>query len=607
MYPNARRFLKEYLPSKGKGYALGIFCLIITILTTTSFPLFVDDAINLLSSADSKLTPEQNNELKSLSFIILGLGILGCIARVLSRIFIFKEGRKIESEVRQDLFNSVVNMPMEVLSKYKSGDLISRGTNDVTSVRVMISMGILHPINTTLTLIICPYYMYQISPRLTLYCLVPIPVIVFIMRILSKKMMQVGRENQKVLGVLSETIREQFKAHTLLTIFPVFNLLISKFEGDNDKYRKTSETLLTIRVLMMILMLSILSIGFFILLHFGGPEAIENEKLGRDGFNIGSFTAFSLFLWMLLGPLRAIGFLFPLFQRGEICLTRIYQVRDAANQTINEDKSRAVQKTNQLNFSTNSPLVSINDLKFSYPEQANNFSLEIDNLLIKENKKYGIFGPTGCGKTTLFNLICGNLRATGLSLKGTKYEDIATNALNEVFSIVPQENRHFSKTISENIELVTKSNEEGFGTKTEFEDAYKISQLQSDIDMFKDGIDTLLGEHGINLSGGQKQRLSILRALVKKRKALLMDDFVSAVDHKTENAIISGLYSILKKETMILISHRISALVECDEIIIMDQGKIVCQGTHKELLEKNESYRATFEHQTLEKNAGDHS
>ncbi|MCM8533981.1 MAG: ABC transporter ATP-binding protein/permease [Lentisphaeraceae bacterium] len=591
------------MPGKGKGYAIGIFCLVLTILATTSFPLFVDDAINLLSSANSKLTPEQSEKLRSLALIILGLGILGCVTRVLSRIFIFKEGRKIESEVRQDLFNSVVNMPMEVLSKYKSGDLISRGTNDVTSVRVMISMGILHPINTTLTLIICPYYMYQISPRLTLYCLVPIPVIVLIMRILSKKMMQVGRENQKVLGVLSETIREQFKAHTLLTIFPVFNLLIKKFKSDNDRYRKTSETLLTIRVLMMILMLSILSIGFFILIHFGGPEAIENERLGKDGFNIGAFTAFSLFLWMLLGPLRAIGFLFPLFQRGEICLTRIYEVRDAANQTIKEDDARQIQKTSQLNFDQNLPLVSINKLKFSYPEQNNNFCLDIEKLEIHENKKYGIFGPTGCGKTTLLNLICGNLRASNLCLKGNKYDEISTNALNEVFSIVPQENRHFSKTISQNIELVTKSNENGFGHRTDFEDAYKISQLRSDIDMFKDGINTLLGEHGINLSGGQKQRLSILRALVKKRKVLLMDDFVSAVDHKTENAIISGLYSILSDETMILISHRISALVGCDEIIIMDQGKIICQGTHEELLKKNESYKATFEHQTLEKNA----
>lgn len=601
MYQNTTRFLKEYLPGKGKGYSLGIFSLIITIIATTSIPLHIEDAINILSSAENKLSEAESSQLIKSALIILGLGLVLCIARVFSRILIFLQGRIIESDIRQDLFNSVVSMPMDILCKYQSGDLISRGTNDVTSVRVMISMGILHSINSSLMLIFCLYYMFSISSKLTLICLIPLPLIILGTRILSKRMMLAGRESQTQLGVLSETTRELFRAHTLLTIFPVFDLLIDKFNKDNDLYRTRAERLLSIRVLMMVMVASILSLGLFILLHFGGPEAIENERLGQDGFNIGAFTAFSLFLGVIQGPLRAIGFLFPLLQRGEICLTRIYEVRDAAATAQSIENERPVRNTNFLQNSSSDVLIEIKDLDFSYENQENSFNLKIPSLKIIEGKKYGIFGHTGCGKTTLFNLLCANLRSSGLYYKSTSYEEISNEALNRTFSIVPQENKHFSKTIDENIQLVKENNSANGKFSTDFETAYEISQLKSDVEQFGDGLHTLLGEHGINLSGGQKQRLSILRALIKSRNIILMDDFVSAVDHKTESKIIEGIYSNLTDETMIMISHRISALIECDEILIMENGKVIDQGSHQELLERNKTYLKTFEHQTLEK------
>ena len=601
MYHNTTRFLKEYLPGKEKGYSLGILCLIITIIAATSIPLYVEDAINTLSSAQGKLNSEEASMLIHSALCILGLGFILFVARVLSRILIFLQGRIIEADIRQDLFNSVVKMPMDVLSNYQSGDLISRGTNDVTSVRVMISMGILHSINSTLMLTFSLYHMFQISTRLSLICLIPLPLIILGTRMLSKKMMIAGRESQTQLGTLSETARELLRAHTLLTIFPVFDLLIKKFDSDNDLYRAKSQKVMSIRVFMMVMVSSVLSLGLFILLHFGGPEAIETERLGNGGFDIGAFTAFSLFLGGILGPLRAIGFLFPLLQRGEICLKRIYEVKDAADKAETIENNRQFQKLSSINHNQKSPLIEIKNLQFSYESHENNFSLNIPKLEIFEGKKYGIFGHTGCGKTTLFSLICANLRTEGIFYKSIPYEDISNEVLSRTFSIVPQENRHFSKTINENINLILDNNSQKELAQTPFETAYDISQLKGDVDQFKDGLDTLLGEHGINLSGGQKQRLSILRALLKSRNLILMDDFVSAVDHKTESKIINGLYSNLKDETMILISHRISALIQCDEILIMENGKIVDQGSHNELLERNDSYKKTFQHQTLEK------
>ena len=599
MYQNTKRFLREYLPGKGKGYFWGIFFLFITIVTTTSVPIFIKDAINILSSSET-LNEEKLNSLLKASIYILLLGISLCIARVLSRIFIFLEGRKIEAEVRQDLFNAVVNMPLDTITKYQSGDLISRGTNDVTSVRVMISMGILHSINTFFVLLFCLYHMFMISSKLTLICLIPLPFVILGTKFLSNKMMHAGRETQKQLGVLSETIREQFRAHTLLNIFPVFNLINKQFDKDNLTYSQRAETLLRIRVCMMIMVATILSLGMFILLRYGGPEAIANEELGKDGFNIGAFTAFSLFLGIMQGPLRAAGFLFPLLQRGEICLERIYEVRDAANQANNIDSNRKFQNDSDLASSSDPCLVSIHNLHFKYDlENENSFQLSIADLKIKEGKKYGVFGKTGCGKSTLANIICGNLRSEGISYRGVEYGEIASDLLNSKFSIVPQDSKHFSKTIKENIHLVI-DNSTGSQNSLSFDDAYEISQLKNDISEFNEGIDTLLGEHGINLSGGQKQRLSILRALVKPRELLIMDDYVSAVDHKTESKIISSLFKKVEGQTLLLISHRISALIPCDEIIVMDNGQIIDQGTHQELYSRNKEYKETYDHQILE-------
>ena len=601
MYPYTKRFLKEYLPGKGKGYFWGIFFLLLTIFTTTSLPNFTKDAINFLENSKRgnqvQLTPFLHT-----SILILVLGLALFIFRTLSRIFLFLEGRKIEAEVRQDLFDSVVTLPMNDLANYQSGDLISRGTNDVTSVRVMISMGILHTINTGLIVPVCIYHMFSISTKLTLICLIPLPLAIIGTRILSNKMMIAGRQTQKQLGVLSETIREQFRAHTMLSIFPVFDRVNEQFDKDNLSYSQKAETLLRIRVIMMIMVATILSLGMFILLRYGGPEAIANEELGKDGFNIGAFTAFSLFLGMMQGPLRSAGFLLPLLQRGEVCLERIYDVRDTAIKASQIDSERKFQIDSKLEPSDSNKLISIESLNYAYnTETENSFCLNIDQLNIQKGKKYGIFGKTGCGKTTLVNIICGNIRTGGIKFEDVPYQDISSELLNSKFSIVPQDSKHFSKTIQENIDLVLKNSH----TQTNalnFENAYDVSQLKFDIEEFNEGLNTLLGEHGINLSGGQKQRLSILRALVKSRDLLIMDDYVSAVDHKTENRIIKSLFENIEGQTVLLISHRISALAPCDEIIIMENGKIIEQGPHDYLYKNNQEYKDTYDHQMLEKN-----
>jgi ATP-binding cassette subfamily B protein len=325
---------------------------------------------------------------------------------------------------------------------------------------------------------------------------------------------------------------------------------------------------------------------------------IENGAVDQST-GISSVVAFMLYLWMIQGPLRAAGFLLPLLQRGEISLERLYTVRDEANEAQKRQDSKAIKNREQLNkrSSSSAPLLELKDFNYKY-SGGNNFELKIDSLKIEKGKRYGFFGSTGSGKTTLVNSLSGLIECpiNTLKIHGVESCDIQQHVFMELFSQVSQECRHFGKTIRQNIEMV-EQNSPTTGQRLGFEDALSVSCLSPDLDKLSSGIDTLLGEHGINLSGGQKQRLAIMRSLVRKSEVIVMDDFISAVDHATEVKIIEELYKSTKDRTMLLISHRISALEKCDKIFILEDGKILDSGSHSQLIANNSQYASIAEYQ----------
>jgi ATP-binding cassette, subfamily B, multidrug efflux pump len=596
-YPNVRRFLKEYPPKKLSIYFWGVLCLIITIVIHSSIPLITARLINVLEDKEFPLNEATKGELSYVAIYLLLAAIGLIIFRTLSRVLIFIPGRQIESEVRESMYKSLLRLPPS--SQWTSGDLISTGTNDVTSVRVMISMGVLHVINSFGMICFCLYHMLNLSVRLSLYSLIPLTLVVPVTKIISKKMMATGRKNQKLLGNLTEVIREHFRAHALMAVFPVYKSIIKRVDEANDDYTKVAEKFMTLRVCIMFMVNLITGIGIFVLLRYG---MIKNDLI-NDSVGISTVVAFMLYLWMIQGPLRAAGFLLPLLQRGEISLERLYKVQDAAKKAQVREDSRPIKSREQLNLTcqASAPMIKIEKLNFSYrkqPIKEHDFKLEIDSLVIEKGKKYGFFGSTGSGKTTLINIISGLLEIEPKILKihGIDRCDIQQKVLTELFSQVSQECRHFGKTIRENIQMV-EANSPLEGQRLDFDDALAVSCLSPDLDKLSQGIDTLLGEHGINLSGGQKQRLSILRALVRKAELIIMDDFISAVDHATEVKIIEKLYAATQDKTLLLISHRISALKDCDEIFILEKGRIIASGSHQELVDTNPSYASISEYQ----------
>jgi ATP-binding cassette subfamily B protein len=608
-YPNTRRFLGSYLEGTGKHYFWGILFLVLTVVTTVTIPRMIRDAVEVLESAGVTLVREDVANLTTAALWIVGLGLLLIIFRVLSRILIFIPGRNVEARIRQDYYEASLSLPPDRLLQYQTGDLISRGTNDITSVRVLLSMGILHIINSVLMIALCLYNMIRISGYMTLICLLTVPMVVVAVRILSGMMMDRVKQVQRQLGNLTETIREQLRAHSLLTVYPIFDSLHSRFEAENADYRRKSESLQAVRVFLFNTSVMLSSLAMFLLVIVGGPRVIDGH------FAIAEFVEFSVYLGLIQEPLRAWGFLISIFQRGEVCLKRIFEICDVAADVKATQAGRDVRTTTELiaaGGGSGKALLEIRDLTFQYPgdsgdedPQRESFSLNIPELTLQEGTKYGVFGATGSGKTTLLKLLSGNLPAEPgtIHFQGIDYAAMTSELVLRQFSIAPQDNRHFDHSIAENIARVRDNPvfaDDPGARRTQFDAALHVSQLGPDIDGFTAGLDTVIGEHGVRLSGGQKQRLSILRALLKPRRVLLLDDIVSAVDHETEGRILEALFDEAADETMLIISHRISALAPCDEILILEDGRITDRGTHEALVERHASYGATWKHQVLE-------
>jgi len=609
-----RRCIKEFLPGTGSYYLWGIVCLVITVVATTSIPLWIREAVATLNTAssDGHLAADARHELTIAAVVVIALGLSLAFFRTLSRIFIFIPGRRVEEKVRQRCFDAIATAPPGELNAFHTGDLISRGTSDTSSTRVLLSMGILHSVNTVLILGFSLYHMISLNWKLTLVCFLPAPFIQVAVRYTSKRMMLTNRKVAALLGHLSESARETIGAHTLISIYPVFRQMMDRFTKSNDTFLVSSETLVRIRASMTAAIQCLAALAQLLLLWVGGRFVLASD----GGLSIEDFVAMGMYLTLLQEPLTATGFLITLYQRGEASLERLYAIIDIGEANRRKQASRPYQDEASLQRAANNSdvMISIENLVYKHEEASDRnengkpFSLTIPSLELRKGKSYGVFGQVGSGKTTLVSILTGNIPVPRKTCfyRGIDYSDIPTDLLLGRFSITPQESRHFAKTIRDNIEQVLFNEDHPLIVDsviggTSLDTALKVSQMESDLGLFPDGWESLLGEHGINLSGGQKQRLAILRALVKPHEILVLDDVISSVDHDTETRILHHLYDSREADDcVIFVSHRISALMPCDEILILEHGTITARGTHAELVQSHPGYRKTHQHQVIE-------
>jgi ATP-binding cassette subfamily B protein len=511
------------------------------------------------------------------------LGILLVLGRFVWRFFIIGASRRIEYHVRNDFFEHLETLSLTYFNANKTGDLMAHATNDMDAIRMMMAAGVMMMVDgVVLTTMAIVQMLTQINATLTLFAIIPMPFIGLFSMMIGKRVHGRFTERQAVYSELTDYVQENFSGIRIIKSFVQEVNQTIQFDKINQRNYQTNMKLVTLSASMRPVILTIAGLTTFIAIWVGGRYAM----LGV--ISVGDFAAFIQYLAILIWPMIALGQCINVISRGFASLERINDVMDqqtdiADNESVNPD---AVITGD----------ITIRDLTFAYPQVTVPAVQQID-LTILRGQTIGITGRTGCGKTTLMNLLLHlyNPPVGSIEIGGQDIYSIPIKTLRKAIGYVPQDGFLFSDTIANNIAFGVKQVE---GDVIEM--AAKAADIHENIMDFPEQYQTLIGERGVTLSGGQKQRVAIARALIRDAEILILDDSVSAVDTKTEESILSHLKASRKGKTTIIIAHRISTISHADAIYVMDQGRIVERGTHATLLEQQGLYYDIARKQELE-------
>ncbi|WP_028987511.1 ABC transporter ATP-binding protein [Thermicanus aegyptius] len=529
-----------------------------------------------------------SKEMLLFSLAILLLAVLIFIFRYLWRIFIFGTARSLEYELRNQLFAHFQKMSTHWFSHHKVGDLMAHATNDIGAVRLSFGSGIVMSLDTlVMTLLTLTMMASTINWTLTLIALIPLPVLALTTQRFGKVIHRRFRQAQEAFSHLSELAQENFAGARVVKAFVQEEAEVERFTQANRNYLQKNLSLIQIQSIYQPLLTFFSGLSLFIVLGFGGKLVLEGA------ISLGDFVAFTSYLGLLTGPMMAIGWVVNILQRGAASmerLNRIFRTPPEITDTPEKDDSiRALRGD-----------IEIQRLTFRYPGTKKEVLKEI-SLHIPAGTSLAIVGRTGSGKSTLVHLLARlyDVEEGEIRIDGHPLRTIPLDVLRRDIGFVPQDHFLFSTTIRDNIAFgVDRAGEE------EVRKAAEDAQILENILNFPEKFQTMVGERGVTLSGGQKQRVAIARALIKNPKILILDDSLSAVDTQTEERILERLREIMKERTSILISHRISTVKEADQIIVLEEGKIVERGDHASLLRQGGIYAEMYRRQLLEEMIG---
>jgi len=554
---------------------LGILSLLIVDGAQLVIPLIVRKSINAIQKGEATF-----KLLAIYGLYILGLTLLIAILRFFWRYFITGTSRKVERDIREELYYHFLKLSANFFNKERTGELMALTTNDTDAVRMACGMGLVQIVDiityTTFSLAI----MLKISPSLTVLALLPLPLIAILISFSGRLNYRYFKEVQETFSQLTEKIRESITGIRVLKGFSQVDGQIKELDQYNRLYLRKNMKLAKVSSLFEPGIQLGATLSFVVLLLWGGRKVILNE------ISLGDFVAFSSYLGMMIWPMIAIGFMVNIVQRGSASMDRIERVLKTEPDIKNPEKPRKVKIEGNIE---------VKNLTFSYiPGRP----VLIDiNFKLAKGQKLGIIGKTGSGKSTLCYLIprIFDPPENTVFVEETDVRYLDLTDLRKAISFVPQESLLFSATVRENL---TYGKEDA--SEEEIINALKLAEIYDEVMEMPDGLNTLIGERGINLSGGQKQRLAIARAILKNAPIFILDDALSAVDAETEVKILNNLKDFLKDKTTIIISHRVSAVMDCDEIIVLEDGKITDRGTHQELISREGFYKHIYELQKLE-------
>jgi len=571
--------LKDFFLDNRKGYLLGVWWLITTNLLQVAVPRVLGLTIDFIAKGSSI------NLLTKYIVLICIIAIALALSRYLWRIYVVGIARKLEYYLRNRIFKHLLVLDPRFYDNNKTGDLMALASNDVTAVRMAFAGGVVMVVDALIITGFAVIVMVTtIDPNLTLIALAPLPVIAFSVTRFNKMIHERFKIVQGAFAVLTDKVQENISAIRVVKTFVLERVQIDKFNKASREIIKTNMRLVRVSGFLYPFVQYLASISFLIVLGYGGYLVI-NERI-----SIGDFIAFNGYLMILTWPMMAIGYVINLLQRGTASMARINELLAVKPEIIDDglvDKSIKTIKGS----------IEFKNLDFSYPGSSGQV-LKGFSLSVEQGETVAVFGRTGSGKSTIADLL---LRLYG-SNRGSLYIDnkeihtIPIETLRRNIGYVPQDSFLFSQTIKENI---------AFGypdaPMEKIIEVAKAASIYDDIMDFPEKFETIVGERGITLSGGQKQRIAIARALLINPSILILDDSLSAVDAATEEKILGFLNSCRQNRSTIIISHRISAVKNADKIVVLDEGRIVQQGRHDELLQDNRSpYYKMYQIQLLE-------
>ena len=569
-------FIKRYPLRYWRWYIIGLFTLVLTTFITTLIPIEIMRIIDAINQSDGWFT------LKPMVVRLIGLASALAIVRTLSRILIFTPGRYVEYDLRKQIHAHLLTLPPSFFRTHTIGDTMSRMINDIQALRLMSAFGFLHIVNTTMIYTLVMIQMLAIHPQLTAWVLLPIPFALLMIRFFVKRLYRYIKASQEQLGSITNFFVESVANMALLKTYTAEPYIINEMQRDNIAYRDTQIKLASIRSTMFPFIAIIGSIGQIILLYVGGKLVIQGE------ISIGQLVAFSSYLALLAWPTAAFSWIINIIQRGIASLARIQAIMTTQpHPQFNHPHSTPLKKA---------PSIEVKNLQFSYTNESEPI-LDGISFQIKAGQRLGIFGASGTGKTTLASILSliEPAPAGTLFFDGMDVTDGNVCAFRDAIACVPQRRFLFSTSILSNVAFSDPSMPISCA-----EDAAKRACVMDDILAFPNDWDTLVGEKGVVLSGGQQHRLAMARAYASPHQILILDDVLSSVDHDTEKQMINALFDESHGPTTIIIAHRISALQHCDRIIVLGDNRIIAEGTHTELIEKEGPYKVTWHYQQME-------
>lgn len=567
--------LLGYLRRYTVRYAAGGACLLATASLAMAVPYLLKRAIDAIERGDSFRVVVQA------AVAIVVVAIVQAVTRTLSRALIFNVGRDVERDLRTDLFAHLQRLPLAYYQAQQTGDLMSRLINDVTAIRMLLGVGILNLVNTPVYYAYGLTIMLMLDPMLTVVALVPFPILLLLVKRISRRLMEQTLRVQEGLAGLSSAVQENISGIHVIKAYDAEAVAVRRFTALNETFTRQSVDLARVRGRLMPLMRIAAGMGTLMVLWFGGLQVID----GRIG--LGDLVAFMGYLNLLAWPTMALGWMLSIVQRGRAALQRLDHVFATVPAIADPATATPLDVRGRIEF---------RDVSFAYPGRDRS-ALEHVSFTIEPGEKLAIVGRTGAGKSSLVQLLprLFDVSAGAVLLDGHDVRTLSLATLRRAIAFVPQDPFLFSASIRDNI---------AFGlddpSEARVRRAAEIAGVAGDVAAFPHGYETVIGERGVTLSGGQKQRLTLARAVAADPRVLVLDDALSSVDTRTEHAVLHGLREAMAGRTRVVIAHRLSTIRDADRIAVIDDGRVAELGKHADLLARGGLYAELHRQQQLE-------